>query len=439
MTSASSTHVVIVGAGPYGLSLAAHLQHGKIPFRIFGQPMQSWASQMPAGMKLKSDGFASNLSSPGTPFTLEDFCRLTGRPYHATDLPVAVEDFVAYGREFQRRLVPGLEFQNVASVEPEGDLLRITLTDGVCFFTRNVVVATGVSLFQHIPDTLAHLPAALVSHSTDHRSFESFIGQDVTVLGRGASSLNAAALLHECGARPTIVSRHRKIHVHEFDPPGGRSPFQRFLHPSSPLGSSLRSWLSCVSPATLRRLPFALRRALTYKHLGPAGGVSLQGRIEGRMPILAGWHIVAAELVPREIGANPRVRLTLRNAAGQMREHTTAHVIAGTGFRYQLSRLRFLSSGLLDRIRTEPTGAPALGAYFEASVPNLYFIGPVASTSFGPLLRFAAGAGYAAPRLAGHFQRELALEQLRQDIVQHKPISLQAFDRQPVQRTAGKV
>ena len=98
----TSSPVVIVGAGPYGLSLAAHLREAGVPFRIFGQPMQSWATQMPAGMKLKSDGFASNLSAGSNPFTLEDFCRLTGRPYHPTNIPVAVEDFIAYGQEFAK-------------------------------------------------------------------------------------------------------------------------------------------------------------------------------------------------------------------------------------------------------------------------------------------------------------------------------------------------
>ena len=117
-------HAAIIGAGPYGLSLAAHLREAGVPFRIFGHPMQSWATQMPVGMLLKSDGFASNLSSGSVPFTLEDFCKLTGRPYHHTQIPVPVEDFVAYGREFSRRFVPNLEEQNVTAVEREDKIFR---------------------------------------------------------------------------------------------------------------------------------------------------------------------------------------------------------------------------------------------------------------------------------------------------------------------------
>ena len=51
----------IIGAGPYGLSIAAHFRRRGIPFRIFGRPMDSWLNHMPKGMKLKSDGFASNI------------------------------------------------------------------------------------------------------------------------------------------------------------------------------------------------------------------------------------------------------------------------------------------------------------------------------------------------------------------------------------------
>src|SRR5580692_4274627 len=68
------TNTAIIGAGPYGLSLAAHFRRRGIPFRIFGRPMDSWRAHMPKGMLLKSDGFASNISDPDDQFTLGKFC-----------------------------------------------------------------------------------------------------------------------------------------------------------------------------------------------------------------------------------------------------------------------------------------------------------------------------------------------------------------------------
>ena len=418
MNTSSITHVAIVGAGPYGLSLAAHLRESDVPFRILGRPMQSWATQMPVGMKLKSDGFASNLSAGSVPFTLEDFCRLTSRPYHATELPVPVEDFVAYGREFQRRFVPTLDQRNVSNVAKliggdDNGLFRVTLEDGDDFLARHVVVATGVSLFQYIPEELQQLPSAMVTHSTDHHTFEEFDGRSVTVLGRGASSLNAAALLHESGADVTVLTRRTKIHVHKSEPPTKRSLYQRLRHPSSPLGSSMRSWLSCTTPGTFRALPYAIRRILVYKHLGPAGGTALQGRVEGKVEILAGWSIDRADIVQGTLEQPLLIKLSLHNVLGETREHITAHIIAGTGFRYNLARMSFLPQALLSRIRTQPTGAPVLNHNFESTQKGIYFVGPAASTSFGPLLRFAAGAGYAATRVTQHLVRDYARVQPR--------------------------
>ena len=407
---------VIVGAGPYGLSLAAHLREAGIPFRIFGQPMHSWATQTPAGMKLKSAGFASNLSAASTPFTLEDFCRLTGRPYHPTQQLVAVEDFIAYGQEFARRFVPHLESTEVVHIErldpldTLGDKFRVTLATGEWFYSDRVIVATGLCLFQHIPRRLAALSQNLVSHTSDHRHFSEFAGRDVVVLGRGASSLNAAALLHETGARVTLISRAEKIHVHGQMTGAPRSLFDRLRYPVSPLGYSLRSWLACAAPGIFHALPAPLRRVLVYKHLGPAGGAALQGRVEDRFPILFGWRIEASELAARldkSSAAERLVRLTLVNQCGERRQILTSHIVAGTGFRVSLGRLHFLGDSLRAAIATEQRGSPRLDRYFQSSVKGLYFIGPAAAAAFGPLLRFAAGSHFAAVQVTLHLQKVL--------------------------------
>jgi len=405
--SGSFLHTAIVGAGPYGLSLAAHLREAGVPHRIFGRSMHSWATQMPVGMKLKSDGFASNLSAGSVPFTLEDFARLTGRPYHATQIPVAIEDFIAYGQEFARRFVPELEEVDVTNIESEGKAFRLTLETGESFLARHVILATGVSLFPWLPPVLRSLPSNLVSHTADHRTFDQFQGRDVLVLGRGASSLNAAVILNEIGAHPTVVTRARKIHIHR-PAFSGRSPlWYRLRHPSSPLGSSLRSWMASSFPGLFRALPAPLRRALVYRHLGPAGGVTLHGRLEGKMPILRGWSVLKAEAVPGNDGEEI-IRLKLANDDGETREITTSHVIAGTGYRTDLDRYRFLAANLRASIHRQKFGAPVLSRSFETSVPGLYLIGPAAAATFGPLLRFAAGASYAATQVTNHLAQDFA-------------------------------
>jgi cation diffusion facilitator CzcD-associated flavoprotein CzcO len=87
--------VAIIGAGPYGLSLAAHLRARGVDFRIFGKPMQTWLEHMPKGMRLKSEGFASSLYDPDSKFTLAAYCKERGLAYADTGMPIPLETFTA--------------------------------------------------------------------------------------------------------------------------------------------------------------------------------------------------------------------------------------------------------------------------------------------------------------------------------------------------------
>ena len=60
-----SCDVAVIGAGPNGLSLAAHLTDRGVDIRIFGKAMETWDARMPKGMLLKSEGFATSLYDPG--------------------------------------------------------------------------------------------------------------------------------------------------------------------------------------------------------------------------------------------------------------------------------------------------------------------------------------------------------------------------------------
>jgi hypothetical protein len=112
----TAVDVAIIGAGPYGLSLAAHLCVGKLSYRIFGTPMSSWRNHMLTRTWLKSDGFASSSYDPDSASTLAQYCQEQSLPYADVGLPVPIETFVAYGLEFQKRFVAQLEETEVTGV-----------------------------------------------------------------------------------------------------------------------------------------------------------------------------------------------------------------------------------------------------------------------------------------------------------------------------------
>ena len=68
MTSrrANSCEAAVIGAGPYGLSVAAHLDHAGFATRVFGEPMDFWRQNMPKGMVLRSPAFSLRSITAGS-------------------------------------------------------------------------------------------------------------------------------------------------------------------------------------------------------------------------------------------------------------------------------------------------------------------------------------------------------------------------------------
>ena len=215
----STVDVAIVGAGPYGLSVAAHLRGAGVRFRQFGLPMKLWRENMPRGMFLKSQGFASNLSDPDGTHTLQAFCRAAGLPYADYGLPVPLDTFVAYGEWFQAQRASGLEETLVTQVSAKDGQFELSLANGDVASARQVVLAIGVEHFAYVPDQLSWLPESVCTHTSAHTDLSVFRGQQVVVVGAGQSALESAALLHESGASVQIVIREPKVNWNGARPP----------------------------------------------------------------------------------------------------------------------------------------------------------------------------------------------------------------------------
>jgi cation diffusion facilitator CzcD-associated flavoprotein CzcO len=393
-----NSNIAIIGAGPFGLSIAAHLKAHKVDFRIFGSPMHTWMTQMPKGMRLKSEGFASSLYDPESSFALRHYCQERNIPYADIGLPVPLETFTAYGLEFQKRLVPELENKVVTSVEMATGRFRISLDDGEVFSANRVVVAVGICHFGYVPPVLATLPEEFVTHSSRHSDVDHFRGREVAVVGAGASALDLAALLHEAGASVQLIARRPAIRFH--DPPSKNSPtlFARLRRPMTGIGPGWKLFFCANAPWAFHRLPEGYRVESVKKILGPAPGWFIKEQVVGKLPFHLGTNIEKASV------ENGRVQLELTNGNGTRKKIMADHVIAATGYRVDLGRLKFLNSELQADIRLVEH-SPLLSSNFESSVPGLYFVGTSAANAFGPVMRFAFGAGYTAHHLSEHLAK----------------------------------
>jgi lysine/ornithine N-monooxygenase len=392
----SNANIAIIGAGPYGLSIAAHLRARGIEHRIVGDPMQFWLGRMPKGMLLKSDGFASNLYDPAGDFTLRQYCNERGIAYADLGLPVRLEDFCAYGLAFQKRFAPHLDNKRVASLDRTQVGFTLRLNDGESFTAQRVVIATGLSHYEHIPPELAALPPDLLSHSSAHADCSRFNGRDVTVVGSGASATELATLLHEAGANVRLVARRQSLDIHS-RMPDRRSLAETIRRPLSPIGPGWKARFFADLPLAFHRLPAPVRDRLVKDFLGPAGGWFLRGRID-KVAVLAGMRIAAAE------ASGDRAVLWLESANGYTQRIETGHVIAATGFRTDVRRLPFLSTEIKSQLKLID-GSPDLSSHFESSVSGLFFAGAASARGFGPVFRFACGAKFAARHLSSHLAR----------------------------------
>jgi cation diffusion facilitator CzcD-associated flavoprotein CzcO len=382
-------NTAIIGAGPYGLSIAAHFRSRGIPFRIFGRTMDSWQAHMPKGMLLKSDGFASNISDPNDQFTLEKFCAQEGIEYADTGIPVRLDTFTRYGLAFRERMVPELEDKKVVSIQRSSEGYLLQLANGERLTARNVVLAVGITHFDYVPENLASVPAEFLSHSSRHTDVEQFRGREVIVIGGGSSALDWAALLQEAGAHVRLVARQTALKFHGKLTGKERSLWERIQRPQTGLGPGWRSSFYANAPAAFHRLPESLRLEIVRKTLGPSGGWFVKDRVMNHVPQLLGHTVQRAEV------RDKKVQLHLRGQDGTEQQIRADHIIAATGYKVNLDRLTFVSPEIRSRLTTLG-GTPALSSTCESSVPGLYFVGIAAANSFGPVMRFAFGADFAA-------------------------------------------
>ena len=386
----------IIGAGPYGLSIAAHLRAKKVPYQMFGTPLESWRRFMPEGMMLKSEPFASNLWDPAGRFTLKRYFGTRKIPFQAVGRPLSLKLFLEYADWFRQNTSTEPEDVKVVKLERVKAGFALNLADGRRVSSRRVVLATGHMPFRLIPSELAHLPEPLVAHTSRIGGIDQYAGRDVTIIGAGTSALETAALLHETGARVRMVIRRGQI---DWNPPSKPRPLlERIRAPDAGIAPGWGSLAVSELPRVFRRMfAPAKRHRFVFGSYRSGGAWWLRERIEGRVEVLFDSRVEAAS------DASGRVLIRL---AGPQRteEIETDHLIAGTGYGVDTNRLDYVDPNLLASLQTEAHGIPALSAEFETSAPGLFIVGIASSPVFGPIMRFMYGAKHAAPILARRLQ-----------------------------------
>jgi cation diffusion facilitator CzcD-associated flavoprotein CzcO len=390
--STAQYDVIVMGAGPYGLSVSAHLQGCGLKVATFGKPIHFWRNHMPQGMLLRSYPWATNLSDPEKKYSIEQYFLHKGLE---AVYPLPIETFIDYGLWFQENAVPNLDQTYIANIDRKDNHFLVTLEDGRVVESKAVVMAPGLHYYFYCPPEYKNLPSSLFSHSADHVDLNIFAGKRVAVIGRGQGALENAALLHEGSADVYVISRSPLKWL-----PGGNgnNPTwrQKLRSPRAALGNGWKNLFLEKFPYLSYYIPVATRYRVFDHHHGPIGASWLKSRILGQFPVKEQIQVTKVEAV------NNIARLTLSD--GEVLE--VDHVILGTGYRTDVNRLPMLDASLRKAIQTDE-GFPVLNHWFESSIPGLYFVGYSSLRSFGAFYRFVAGVGAASHRVSKAIARQV--------------------------------
>jgi thioredoxin reductase len=382
--------VAVVGAGPQGLAVAAHLRDAGVRTNVFGEPMRFWKRHMPTRMYLRSTSRASSIADPSKKFSLSKF---EARNSKKLPTPIPIRDYIEYGLWFQSAVVPDLDERRVSLVQPGPEGFRILLKDGEEVAARRVVVAAGIEGFGSRPRQFDSLSDSLVSHTFEHKDFEHFSGQRVIVIGGGQSALESAALLHEADADTEVLVRSNRLRwLNELQADmadGVRRRIHNLTHPPTGVGPPGLNWVVGI-PDLYRSLPKQLQSYVSWRSIPPAGASWLKLRLNN-----------VAVTMEREVSKVATESKQLRLVLDDGTERLVDHVLLGCGYSVQVAQYEFLPTEIVRRLRCA-NGYPVLGAGFESSVPGLYFVGASAAHSFGPIMRFVVGGAFAAREVTRH-------------------------------------
>lgn len=351
--------VIIVGSGPYGISLAAHAVANNLNYKLFGYPMDFWKNQMPQNMFIRTPHDFVSFSDSKEELTIHQFSKETGKEL-TTPLPRPV--FVEYAQWFAEKAGVKFTHELVTKISKIDNLFEVISESGESFIAKNIVVATGVSDYLYIPEYLRTFPTKLVSHTLGYTSFTEFKGKKVIVLGSGQSAWEAAGLLYRDGADVELIyrkdkpkysgSREAEIELRD----AGDTFFNLSVHEKQ------QEWGQ--APGSIAHF--------------------LKPYVEGLVSQKTGVKVRSMEQINKD-----EIKLFLSDGE----ERIVNHVIVATGYHINLDKVPFLDGQLLVSIERELgfNQFPKLNEVFESSIQGLYFAGPLSSHSHGPTFRFILG------------------------------------------------
>ena len=367
----NQVQLLVIGAGPYALSIAALARERGIGSVVLGRPMGFWRENMPEGMFLRS-GPDWHLDG-GAVHTLQAYLEEQGiRPGEADPIPIGV--FLDYADWFKR--AKGIEVREEfvdTLVKADGGF-EATLRSGERIRADAVVAAPGIRHYASVPGWASSLPPGLAAHTCDLVRFDDMAGARVLIIGGRQSAYEWAALSREHGAaRIDIVHRH--------DIPRFERVSWKFVDAHVEQTLAVRGYW--------RNLPKSGQDAIA-RRFWEVGRLTLEYWLTPRLAWDGIHRWPGTEVVEATPVGDDELRVLLSNGTGLVVDR----VVFGSGYRADLTKVPYLA-GVLKHVKVS-NGFPVLDEAFQTSLDGLYVTGFSATQDFGPFFGFVKGSPAAA-------------------------------------------
>ena len=370
------THVefLIIGAGPYGIATAAYAKSLGLDVSVVGKPLDSWKTNMPPGMFLRS-GSNWHLDALEAA-TFEAYVnRRALAPEQVKPLPLAL--FVDYASWFmgQYDVVP--RRAHVTHLQRATGVYTATLDDGSQIRAEQVLLGLGFAFFRYFPrELIERLPPHSYSHTCDAVDFEFFRGKRVLVVGGRQSAFESAALMAERGADEIHV-------VHRHATPKFTPSDWSWVQPMT--------WRTLDDHGWWRKLAHE-EQARIRDDFWAAGRLTLEPWLDARVH-RPNIHIHERTVV---VAGTSRKDLTFDVSLDDGSIVNVHHVLLATGYRPEMRSVAFLDRATIRDPLETVEGYPVLDTEFQANLPGLYVTGLAATRDFGPFFGFTVACPVAA-------------------------------------------
>lgn len=365
-----STSLLLVGTGPFGLSLAAYLNHKNIEYMHVGSSMDYWKNHMPKMMVLRSacDWHLDPINEDTILKYLE-----TKQLKPADVEPLTLDFYLGYTEWFQLQKGISPLPAWIKKLDRADGHFSASFDDGKTIQAEKVILAVGLRYFKNIPEPYSSMfPNGRYHHTAEFVDFSILKDKRVLIIGGRQSAFEWTALIHEQGAK--------NIHM-------------TYRHETPAFEPSDWAWVNPImdsmvdNPAWFRNISQEEKDKVT-KRMWAEGRLKLEPWLAKRVTqdtirLHPQTHVTECKELPTK-----ELQITLNDNSSLLIDH----VILATGYKMDITRIPLIANGNIASELKVQNGFPVLDETFQSSIPNLYFTGLPAAQDFGPFFGFTAAA-----------------------------------------------